>query len=60
MTQIKLHPRHEIRNKASAKFGYMFVRVIEEFDLSVAESMVLLSDMLNSWCYRFRKHEDLK
>lgn len=58
MSGIKLHPRHEIRNKAAAKFGYMFVHIIEEFELTVGESMTLLSDMLNSWCYRYRKYED--
>lgn len=60
MPGIKLHPRHEIRVKASAKFGYALIRIIEDFDLSVAESMAMLSDMLNSWCQKFRKHEDLK
>ena len=55
---IKLHPRHVIRNKAKSKFGYAFVHIAEEYELTMGEMLVMISDLLNSWCYKFQNLVD--
>lgn len=57
---MELHPRHQTRNKAGIELSKSLLNIIQEYDLSYGEIMVIISEIFSDWAHYLRKDEEIK
>ncbi|KKL20605.1 hypothetical protein LCGC14_2453790 [marine sediment metagenome] len=57
---MKLHPRHELRQKAEVEAQLKLLGIIKKYDLSYGEIFTILAKLMSNWARYLKKDEDKK